>query len=100
CCRFSLLYVVSSAGNFLLDTTDPVSLMLKAFLSKLAEREMLPSDSVGLALLRAIIESESRTYVRNLRPELFVQEEKAAYEFFVSCYRQHGRAPTLQIMQE
>jgi hypothetical protein len=61
---------------------------------------MQKRKSLGLALLRAIIESGSRTFIHNLRPGLFLRKERPAFRFFVSYYRENGRLPTNLIMQE
>ena len=56
--------------------------------------------TIGLQLLSAIIESGSRSFIRNLRPELFVQDERPAFEFFRDFHRRYGGAPSLDIMRE
>lgn len=56
--------------------------------------------SIGLSLLTAVINDGSRSIVRELRPELFVEQEVAAYEFFMQFYRRYGGMPTLQNMRE
>lgn len=56
--------------------------------------------SVGLQLLRAIIELRDRTTMRSLSPDIFLPDEMPAYEFVGSYYRRHGELPTVAALAE
>jgi replicative DNA helicase len=56
--------------------------------------------SIGLQLLRSLIENGSRTEFRQLSEVLFVAEEIPAYEFVTAFYRRHGQLPTVGACQE
>lgn len=56
--------------------------------------------SVGLQLLRAVIDQRSRTTIRELQPELFTDEERPIYDFVMSHYRQYGGLPSLDALAQ
>lgn len=53
--------------------------------------------STGLKLLRAMLSTEDnpRTIIRQLKAEMFVGDEEAAFEFIREHYRNHGELPKL-----
>ncbi|MBL0372608.1 hypothetical protein JJB09_11270 [Rhizobium sp. KVB221] len=56
--------------------------------------------SDGLQLLSSIIQSGGRNFVRNLRPELFLDAERPAYDFVRRFYSTYGGLPGLDIMRQ
>lgn len=56
--------------------------------------------SVGLQLLSSVIRDQSRALIRTLTPDLFVQEENGAFQYFLGFYRQHGGLPSFDTMRE
>lgn len=57
--------------------------------------------SVALQSLRAIIDNSSRTTVRQLSAELFMEGPEAnAYQFFSRFYSNYGALPSIEIMRE
>lgn len=56
--------------------------------------------SVGLQLIRSLIETQNRADYRQVGVELFVSNELPAWEFISAYYRRHGRLPTYQTVRE
>jgi replicative DNA helicase len=56
--------------------------------------------SVGLQLIRALIETHARTEFRQVGPDLMVSDELPAWEFVSSYYRRHGQLPTVGTLGE
>lgn len=56
--------------------------------------------SFGFQLLRALVDSGSRTAIRQIGPELFTDEERPAYDFLSRFYRQHGQIPSLEVLAD
>ena len=55
--------------------------------------------SIGLQLLRAIIDSGSRSALRDLTPELFTPDELPTYNVFSDFYRRYGGIPSLDMLR-
>jgi hypothetical protein len=56
--------------------------------------------SVGMQLIRSIVESRSRAGMRAIAPELFVNDELPAYEYLTQHYRRFGEIPSMQAMAD
>lgn len=56
--------------------------------------------SVGLQLLRSLVENGSRSEFRNLSEVLFVGDETPVYEFVSTHYRRHGQLPSVEALVE
>jgi replicative DNA helicase len=56
--------------------------------------------SIGLQFLRSLIETQARTEFSRARPEMFVGDEIAAFNFVSAHYRRHGNMPSLQACGE
>lgn len=57
-------------------------------------------DGVGMQLIRAIVETGSESMLEALQSDLFIGEERRAYEFVLSHYRQYGELPNIQTLTE
>lgn len=65
-----------------------------------ATQPALSQGSIGLQLLRAAIDGSSRQAIRNVRLDLFTEDERPAIEFALNHIDQHGMMPSVQIMAE
>ncbi len=55
--------------------------------------------SIGLELIRAIIEAGDADAARLLRPAHFTSNEREAADFFLGFYRDHGAIPSERVMR-
>lgn len=58
------------------------------------------TGSIGLQLLRSIIDNGSRAAFRDMRENLFVAAELPYFRFIDNHYRRHGVLPSLQTLTE
>lgn len=56
--------------------------------------------SLGLQLLRAVIDSGARSAVRDLTPDLFTADELPVYNRFAEFYRRYGGIPSVAMLQQ
>jgi replicative DNA helicase len=56
--------------------------------------------SVGLQVVRSIVDTGSRAMIRSLRAEWFLEDELPQYEFMRSFYRRYGTLPTADAFRE
>lgn len=56
--------------------------------------------SLGKSLLASVIAEGNRSAVRDLKAELFIEDEIPAFDYFMSFYRRYGGMPTLQNMAQ
>jgi replicative DNA helicase len=54
--------------------------------------------SIGLQLLNAIVTNGSRAAFRQMPAELFLPEERPAYDFMLDYWRQHQALPTIEVL--
>ena len=51
-------------------------------------------SGIGAHLIRVIIDNDDVQAFQDLTPELFIDDDRRAYEFAVQHYRRHGQLPT------
>lgn len=56
--------------------------------------------TVGAQLLRALVESRSRNIIRGLSVDLFIDDERPAFNFIDRHYRRYGDLPTIEALRD